>query len=331
MTKNPSSQIVLVTGASGFIALHCILQLLEQSYQVRGTLRTISQETHLRQILMQHIDADDKLEFVIADLLNDNGWDEAIKGCEFVLHTASPFPSESPKSEDDLLIPARDGSERVLKASVANGVKRVVLTSSSTAIVKGHKDYNKTFDERDWSNLDGNISAYAKSKTLAEQASWDFINKQKTGHPIELSVIIPGLVLGPLLHSNNYGTSAKIIQNILTGKDRGDYRNRIELVDVRDVASAHLAAMTNPLAANKRYCCVTDVLGRQEIINILDQHFSSRGYKILTEESSDSADEVGELFDVSNERIVQELGWQPRSAKEAIIAMGESLIQYGLV
>ena len=331
MRKKYSSQTVLVTGASGFIALQCILQLLEQGYQVRGTLRTRSHEKHLRQILMQHVDIDNNLEFVIADLLKDDGWKEAVTGCEFVLHTASPFPSESPKSENDLLIPARDGSRRVLQASASNGVQRVVMTSSSTAIVKGHGDYNKTFDESDWSNLDGDIGAYAKSKTLAERAAWDFVNKQDTDHLTELAVIIPGLVLGPLLDGENYGTSAKIIQDILLGKNRGDYRNRIELVDVRDVASAHLSSMTNPLAAGKRYCCVADVLERQEVINILDQHFSGRGYKILTQEPPDSTDELGSLFNISNKRIIQELGWQPHSAEEAVVAMGESLIQYGIV
>jgi dihydroflavonol-4-reductase len=331
MTKSPSSQTVLVTGASGFIALHCILQLLEQGYKVRGTLRTTSHEKHLREILMQYVDIGDNLKFVIANLLKDDGWDEATNGCEFVLHTASPFPSQSPKSENDLLIPARDGSERVLKASASNGVKRVVMTSSSTAIVKGHKDYNKTFDESDWSNLDGDIGAYAKSKVLAERTAWDFVNKQETDHPIELTVIIPGLVLGPLLDGENYGTSAKIIRDILLGENRGDYRNRIELVDVRDVASAHLSCMTNPLAAGKRYCCVADVLERQKIINILDQHFSGRGYKILTQEPPDSIDELGRLFNISNRRIVQELGWQPHSAEVSVVAMGESLIQNGIV
>jgi dihydroflavonol-4-reductase len=166
---------------------------------------------------------------------------------------------------------------------------------------------------------------------LAERAAWDFINNQAADHPLELSVIIPGLVIGPLLDNKYYGTSAKIIRNILAGEDRGDFRNRIELVDVRDVASAHLAAMTNPLAAGKRYCCVTQVLWRQEVINILDQHFSSRGYKILTQESSDSVDELDGSFDISNERIVQELGWQPRSVEEALIDMGESLIECGIV
>lgn len=330
MTKQTSPQTVLVTGASGFIALHCILQLLEQGYQVRGTLRTPERGAHLHQVLRQHIDLVSKLKFVIADLSKADGWDRAIEGCEFVVHTASPFPSESPESENDLLIPAIDGTVRVLRASAANGVKRVVLTSSSTAIVKGHQNYNRTFDENDWSNLEGDISTYAKSKTLAERAAWDFLHEQ-TSDPVELTVIIPGLVLGPLLDSKHYGTSAKILGNILMGKDRGDFRNRIELVDVRDVASAHIAAMTSPLAANKRYCCVADTLSRREVLSIISQHFSNRGYKVRTQEASDSDDELGPRYRISNERIVKELNWHPYSAEEAIVAMGESLIKYGII
>jgi dihydroflavonol-4-reductase len=307
------------------------LQLLEQGYRVRGTLRTPERETHLRQILKQHVDVGHKLEFVTADLLKDEGWDEAVKGCEFVLHTASPFPLELPKNENDLLIPAVEGLKRLMKAAAAEGVRRVVLTSSSVAISRGYDETNRTFDESDWTNLDSDINIYTKSKTMAERAAWDFVKNQSADHPIELSVIIPGLILGPLLDGKYYGTSAKIIRNILAGKDRGDYGNRIELVDVRDVASAHLAAMTNPRAAGRRYCCVASVLWRHEVINILDQHFSSRGYKLLIPEPSDPTEESDGLFDISNERIIKELGWRPRPAEEAIVAMGESLIDYGIV
>ncbi len=331
MTNSPSSQTVLVTGASGFIALHCILQLLEKGYRVRGTLRTPARETHIRQILNQYVDVGDKLEFVTADLLKDEGWDEAVTGCEFVFHTASPFPLELPKDENDLLIPAVDGLKRLLKAAAANGVKRVVLTSSSVAVSRGHHEINRTFDESDWTSLDSDINIYTKSKTMAELAAWDFVKGQSTEPPLELSVIIPGLILGPLLDGKYYGTSAKIIRNILAGKDRGDYGNRIELVDVRDVASAHLAAMTNPRAAGRRYCCVTGVLWRHEVIDILDRHFSDRGYKLLIQEPEYPIDELEGLFEISNERIRKELGWRPRSAEEAIVAMGESLIEYGIV
>jgi nucleoside-diphosphate-sugar epimerase len=331
MNSNPSSPTVLVTGATGFIAMHCILQLLEHGYRVRATLRSLARETRLRQIFMQHTDVGDRLEFAVTDLLKDEGWNDALSGCEYVVHVASPFPLESPKDENELLAPARDGTQRVLRASANNGIKRVVLTSSSVAISRGHKDCNKTFDENDWSNLHGNISSYAKSKTLAERAAWEFVNQQAGHQQIELSVINPGLVLGPLLDGEFFGTSAIIIKRILAGEDQGDFRNRIELVDARDVASAHLAAMTKPVAAGKRYCCVSDVLWRQEVLNILSQHFSGRGYEIQTQEISDFADELNAQYRFSSERIVHELGWQPRSAEEALVSMGKSLIRYGVV
>lgn len=331
MTKKPSSQTVLVTGASGFIGMQCVAQLLDQGYQVRGTLRNLSREAHLRQIFEQNIDDSNQLEFVIADLLEDEGWDHAVRGCEYVLHVASPFPFGSPKHEDDLINPAVEGTLRILKTCAKANVKRMVLTSSGVAINRGHEDYSKVYDESDWTNLEGDISAYVKSKTLAEKTAWDFIKNQNSEHQLELSVINPGLVMGPILDGEHLGTSANIIRHILSGNDTANFRNSVELVDVRDVASAHLAAMTNPIAAGKRYLCLADVLWWQELIEILDKEFASRDYRVVTQERPAPEDGSNLLYKVSNERIVQELGWQPRSAEEAIVAMGESLIMHKVV
>lgn len=331
MTKGfPSHQTVLVTGASGFIAMHCIAELLRQGYQVRGTLRDPSREAYTRQIILQHSDNNDRLDFVTADLLDDN-WSEVIKGCDFVLHIASPFPFESPRDEKELLIPAIEGTLHVLKACAVNRVQRVVLTSSLVAVVRGHNDYHPTFDEGDWTIVNDRISTYAKSKTLAERAAWDFMHQMNTDHGTELTVINPGLVLGPLLDRKYLGTSAKMVRHILAGGDTSNYQGRIELVDVRDVARAHLAAMTNPTAGNKRYCCVSDTLWWPEVINILAQRFSSRGYKICTQKLPDLATESSTAYKVSNERITKELGWQPRPSDETIIAMGESLVFHKLI
>ena len=331
MTKGFSShQTVLVTGASGFIAMNCIVELLKQGYQVRGTLRNPSREAYTRQIILQHTGNNDGLDFVIADLLDDD-WGEVIKGCDFVLHIASPFPFESPRDEKDLLIPAIEGTLRVLKGCAVNGVRRVVLTSSLLAIVRGHDDNDRTFGERDWTIVNDHISAYAKSKTLAERAAWDFIQKTNTNHGTELTVINPGLVLGPLLDGKYFGTSAKMIRQILTGGDTSNFQGGIDIVDVRDVVNAHLSAMTNPIAANKRYCCVSDTLEWRDVINLLDLHFSSRGYKICTQGLPDPIAESQMAYKVSNERIKKELGWQSRRSEEAIIAMGESLIFHKII
>ena len=324
MDKSPSSQTVLVTGAAGFIAMHCVLKLLENGYRVRGTLRSLAREAHLRQIFMRHVDVGDRLEFVVNDLLKDDGWNEAVHGCEDVLHLALPFPFVPAEN-------ARDGTLRVLNASAAGGIKRVVLTSTMLAILRGHTAYNKTFDESDWTNLEGSIDAYVKSKTIAEHAAWNFMKAQVPKDQLELSVINPGLVLGPPLDSEYLGSSAQFIRRILAGENTSDLQGRVEVVDVRDVASAHVAAMTNPIAAGKRYCCVAGVLWWQELIEILDQHFASRGYKIHIQEPSDLVDRSMKFYDISTRRIKQELGWQPGSADDAIVAMGESLILNGRV
>jgi dihydroflavonol-4-reductase len=197
-------------------------------------------ETQLRQIFARHIDVGDRLEFVITDLLKEDGWNEAVNGCEYILHLALPFPFVPAEN-------ARDGALRVLKASAAGGIKRVVLASTMLAILRGHTTYNKTFDESDWTDLDG-IDAYVKSKTLAEHAAWNFIKEQDPKDQVELSVINPGLVLGPPLDSEYLGSSAQFIRRILAGENTNDLQGRVEVVDVRDVASAHIAH-------DKSHCC----------------------------------------------------------------------------
>lgn len=194
-----AGELVLVTGGSGFIGSHCILQLLEQGYQVRTTVRALSREPEVRAMLKTGgADAGDRLSFVAADLNSDAGWAEAVAGCTYVLHVASPFPPAIPKHEDEIIIPARDGALRVLRASRDAGVKRVVLTSSFAAIGYGQKPKGRPFNEEDWTDPNGDdVRAYVKSKTLAERAAWDFIAKE--GGALELSVVNPVGVFGPVL------------------------------------------------------------------------------------------------------------------------------------
>lgn len=340
------NETVLVTGASGFIAMHCILQLLEQGYKVRGTLRALDREKQLRAAFEEHIQAHGQLEFVIADLLADRGWEEASQGCAYILHLASPFPNPEPKNENELIVPAKQGTLRVLDAAKATGVKRVVLTSSIAAITEGYGKSKTTFDENDWSNLGGKIGAYAKSKTLAEQAAWEYIENQSAHHPIELSVINPGFVLGPILSSHIQGTSASMVRKYLAGEYPGSSRTFFNIVDVRDVAAAHLSAMVNPNAAGKRFCCVSDGVWLQDLAKILKKHFGNRGYKVSTILFPDFMVRILALFDdtvkpiidglgtqheISNAKIIEELNWEYRKAEEMIVDMGESLIKHGLV
>lgn len=344
MTRGHSDETVLVTGASGFIAMHCILQLLAAGWRVRGTLRTPSRAGKIRETLARHVDPGDRLEFATADLSRDEGWEEAARGCTYVLHVASPFPREVPKHEDDLIVPARDGALRVLRAAAAAGVRRVVMTSSLAAVVYGHvRDGSRTFDEEDWSISEG-IGAYEKSKTIAERAAWDFARSPEA-KGLELVVINPGLVLGPIL-DEDYGTSGEAVRKLMRREFPGCPNLGWAPVDVRDVAAAHLAAMTTPEAAGKRFCCAIEHAWMADIARILDEHFAARGYRIPRRRLPDwlvrtvaifdkttrmAVHDLGQRQDVSNERIRKVLGWQPRSLDEMVAAMGESMIEQGVV
>jgi len=340
------SKKVLVTGASGFIGKHCVLQLLEQGYKVRGTLRNLDREKHLREVFSQHTQASDHLEFVQTDLLKDDGWGEALSECEYVLHVASPFPDEMPENEEDLMRPAVDGTLRVLKAASTANVKRVVLTSSDAAIHGGHREKVHEFNENDWSDLRGNIDAYTKSKTLAEQAAWEYVKNQDAHQPLELAVINPSFVMGPLLDGAALGTSAKFIKDFLSGTYPGTARISMTIVDVRDVAAAHLAAMRYSKATGNRYICASELIWLTDVAKLLNQNFAERGYKVSTLQFPDwlvkfyaffdksvkgEVPNLGREFSVSNKKIKDELGIQFRSAKEAIIAMAESLLLLGVI
>lgn len=339
-----TERTVLVTGASGFIGMHCILQLLEQGYQVRGTIRSAAKGEHLRQVLQRHTAHTNKLTFAEADLTQDAGWAEAVAGCDFVLHVASPLPMSEPKDENDLIVPAVEGTLRVLRAAHAAGVQRVVQTSSMAAIVQGHDTHNKRFDESDWTNLQGKVAAYPKSKTMAERAAWDFVNQPDM--TLELATINPSYVLGPVLDARQTSTSVEVIRKLLRRDFPGAPRLNFPVVDVRDVAAAHLAAMTNPDAVGKRFICSVDNFWVQEMAQILNNHFASQGYKVPTVGLPDFLVRLVALFDktaalvvndlgrqveLSNDQIKSVLNWQPRSAEEAVVALGKSLIELNAV
>src|SRR5580692_11162895 len=246
--------VVLVTGGSGFIASHAILQLLNAGHSVRATVRDLKRESEVRAMLKQGgVQAGDRLSFFAADLQSEAGWAAAVGDCDYVLHVASPFPAGVPQHEDELIVPAREGALRVLRAARAALVKRVVLTSSFAAIGYGHPARTTPFDERDWTDLSGRVSAYGKSKTLAERAAWDFIARE--GGALELAVVNPAAVFGPVL-SADYSTSILILKTMLDGGMPGLPRLYFGVVDVRDVADLHLRAMTNPAARGQRFLAV---------------------------------------------------------------------------
>jgi dihydroflavonol-4-reductase len=342
--KMSSSKPILVTGASGFVALHTIIQLLQQGYKVRATLRTLSREAEVRETIAKHVQINDGLEIVSADLMQDAGWDKAVQGCESVLHVASPFPLFEPKNEDDLIIPAVQGTQRVLRAAHNAKIKRVVIVSSVAAIYAGHIGENRTFDENDWSIIENNISTYSKSKTLAERAAWDFINGAENINKMELAAINPSLILGPILNKN-FPTSAEMVRTFMLGQVPGVAQLKIGLVDVRDVASALILAMSTPEAAGNRFICSTATVWIKEIADTLHQKYSGR-YKIPTTQFPVFFVRILALFDkkvallapelnwdyeYSNEKSKRILKWNPRSMEEAILSMAESLIEQKFV
>jgi nucleoside-diphosphate-sugar epimerase len=337
---------VLVTGGSGFIGSHCILQLLAAGHQVRTTVRNLKREGDVRSLLKQGgAEPGNRLSVFAADLEQDAGWSEAVAGCEYVLHVASPFPPSVPKHEDELIVPARDGALRVLRASRDAGVKRVVLTSSFAAIGYGHELQTKPFNETDWTDPNGDdVLPYAKSKTIAERAAWDFIAKE--GGKLELAVVNPVGVFGPVL-GPDYSTSILIVQRLMDGAMPGLPKLYFGVVDVRDVADLHLRAMTQPAAKGERFLAVAgDFLSILDIANVLKARMGAAAKKVPTRQLPNwlvrlaslrdpavkqIVPELGKRKNATNEKAKRVLGWSPRSNEDSIVATAESLVRLGLL
>jgi nucleoside-diphosphate-sugar epimerase len=341
-----SGELVLVTGGSGFIATHCVLQLLAAGYRVRTTVRSLAREPEVRATLAAAgADAGDRLAFFAADLTADAGWTEVAAGCDFVLHVASPFPVEVPKHEDDLIVPAREGALRVLRAARAANVRRVVQTSSFAAIGYGHPEVARPFTEHDWTDPEGGgVTAYAKSKTLAERAAWNFMARE--GGDMELAVVNPVGVFGPAL-GGDFSTSIEIIRRMMDGALPALPRVTFGVVDVRDVADLHLRAMTDPAAAGERFLAVAgEFVSMRDIGLVLRRRMGKGGRRVPTRELPDWLLRVVALVDPSVRQIVPELGkrktassekarrvlgWTPRSSEDAVVATAESLVRLGLL
>ena len=341
-----SAKPVLVTGASGFVALHTIIQLLQQGYTVRATLRSLSREAEVRKTISKHVQANDRLEILPADLEQESGWNEAMQNVEYVLHIASPFPLFEPKHEDELIIPAVQGTVRVLRAAHKAGVRRVVQVSSNAAISAGHSGENKIFTEADWSDVEKNIGAYSKSKTLAERAAWDFINGAENLNKMELAAINPPLILGPV-PNKDVRTSIELVRTLMLGQVPGVGRIKMGMVDVRDVASAIILAMNTPEAAGNRFLVAADKsMWLKDIADLLYDKYAARGYKInriqfpsflvrfialFDKKISRVTESLDWDYELSNEKAKRILKWTPRSAEESILSMAESLIEQGFV
>ena len=289
-------ELVLVTGGSGFIAGHCILQLLEQGYRVRTTVRSLAREQSARAVLTDAgmVNGDD-LTFVPADLTTDVGWAEALAGVDLVLHVASPVQPGRVENEDDLIVPAREGALRVLRAARDAGVRRVVLTSAFHAVSWGHPHDDHVFTEEDWTILDGpGVDAYGKSKTLAERAAWDFVIAE--GGAMELTTLLPVAVMGPVMGADISGSN-HIIQTMLNGGMPAFPDLYIPVVDVRDVAAAHILAMQKPDAAGQRFLISNGpALPLARIGAILREHLGVAAHRVPTRTIPNLVIRIGAVF-----------------------------------
>jgi len=244
-------ETVLVTGGTGFIGLHCLQQLLDKGYKVRTTIRSESRKQEVLEAMKKHSSNSENLEFYIADLLKDDGWKEAVEGSKYVLHVASPFFLGEPENEDVFIKPAVEGTLRVLKACADADVQKVVLTSSFAAVGYGHPREKELYTEEDWSSVDGEISAYAKSKTLAEKAAWEFVENLEESKKFDLTVINPVAVTGPMLTSD-IGSSNDFLLKLISGSMPACPKIHMGYIDVRDVAKAHIFSMTEEKTNGER-------------------------------------------------------------------------------
>lgn len=330
---------VLVTGGSGYIGSFCVLALLADGHTVRTTVRDLKKEPAVREMLRAGgAPADAKVTVLQADLQQDNGWREAVEGCDYVLHVASPTLTSLSRNDDDMVGPARGGVLRVLRAAHAAGVKRVVLTSAFGAVGMGHPEKSRVFTEADWSNVDGGIAPYQKSKTLAEKAAWDFVAEHTD---LELAVVNPVGVFGPVL-GPDYSPSLGLLQRMLDGELPALPKFAMGYVDVRDVADLHLRAMTDPAAAGERFLAISGhSLWVRDIAAILRDRLGDRAAKVPTRELPVWTaralarvnpglrilrPQLGKNFDATSKKAQDMLGWSPRPIEDTIADTAESLL-----
>jgi dihydroflavonol-4-reductase len=301
---------VLLTGASGYIGKHITLQLLNQGYKVRASVRSLSKSAEVKNAVKPHLldssDLDSRLTFVELDLDKDSGWDAALKGIDVLMHTASPFPIASPKDENELIRPAVDGTLRALKAAKSAGVNRVILTSSNASVYGCDLPAGKSeYDETMWTDVNHPIGrvAYTKSKTLAEKAAWDFVSSQAP--QIELTTINPVLVLGAPL-DNNFGSSISVVERIMKGKDPMLPDLRFSIVDVRDVAQMHVQAIKNDATKGERILAASETYSFVGIAKYIKSIYPKS--KIKTGKAPSALIKLLSLFDGEIKAVLPLLG-----------------------
>ena len=332
---------VFVSGGSGYIAGFLIRQLIAEGWTVHTSIRDLAREATVRASLA--VD-DSKLKFFAADLTGDAGWAEAMAGTSHVAHVASPLPSNAPKSDDELIVPARDGALRALKAAKAAGVKRFVMTSSMAAIAYGHGRSKSVFTEADWTDpTSPDAYAYVRSKTIAERAARDWVAAE--GGDMEFVTVNPSLVLGPL-QSGDFSTSLEAIKKLLEGSMPGLPNFGFGIVDVRDVADMHVRCLTMPDMAGERFICSGPFLMMADVAAILREGLGLQGRKVPKRKLPDwlmrvvgrfdpvvrqVLGELGNVRDTDISHARTKLGWSPRPPEESVLDTARDMIRLGIV
>ncbi len=321
------SSMVLVTGGSGYLGTQLLVALLRDGREVRATVRSADAEAGVRAAVRRGGADDTGLELVAADLTSDAGWAAALEGVEAVHHVASPIPSAQPTDPDELIVPARDGTVRVLKAARDAGARRVVLTSSFAAVGYSPKP-GRDYSEADWTDPGTpGLAPYPRSKAIAERAAWDFIETE--GGDMELVVMNPTFIAGPSLVPV-LRSSLAAFKAIIEGTMAALPRQRFGVVDVRDVAEAHIKAMASPAAAGRRYLLLADgpTITWLELARILRDHLGPAGGRVTITEAPG---EDPPPLTIHNDRAKRELAWQPRPVRATIVETAENLRELGLL
>lgn len=335
---------VLVTGGSGFIGSHVLLRLLADGHEIRATLRSPDRAAEVRALIAAAGHDGGAVDFVRADLMQDDGWSAAARGCDYVLHVASPLPVGQPDHPDDLIRPAREGTLRALRAARDAGVRRVVVTSSFAAIGYGQGPRTAPFDETCWTDPDHpEVQPYLRSKTLAERAAWDFLAREGGG--LEMATVNPVVVFGPALVPD-LSASLVLLKVLLDGRLPAAPRIAFGVVDVRDVADLHVRAMTAPEAAGQRFLATAGDMWLRDIAALLRQRMGRTARRVPRWELPDLMVRLAGLFSrearasvpllgasraATSAQAGRLLGWRPRSAEEAILAGAQSLARLGVL